>query len=281
MNEFYFAIQLQQSVKMIASENTYLLNAESLFLNSDEADVVFVCEEEKIPAHKFVLERKNLVFQTVFFRSFEEIKITDVYADAMREFLQFFYLRKIVLTRRNIGDVIYLCLKYIMPECLEYCFTELERLTELSDINELRAIVALTNHPRPRALLERFEQFSLHSRRIFILGSVFVHFSSKKTVTVSKIHIPVHGRLEYVFFSTKHIMFNKMQKIIMSSIGARKSINSKNASKTVLKFDPPKQLKASKKYCIGIFGIDPLWLAVVNKKHYPLSFSPNIILKVE
>lgn len=83
-------------------DNHILLDCgKKMYLDSDIADVYFVCDSEdggfkRIPAHKSVLAAASKVFKVMFYGELKEegdIKVCNVTAAAFEEFLQFFYLK--------------------------------------------------------------------------------------------------------------------------------------------------------------------------------------------
>lgn len=99
---------------------------ESLYLEEELADVHFIFESstEQIPAHKHILA-KSPVFDNTFKVKIEEdkFKIGDACADGFKEFLQFFYLKELILSMQHIESVMYLCRKYEIHQCLKTCST--------------------------------------------------------------------------------------------------------------------------------------------------------------
>lgn len=97
---------------------------EKLYLNPEISDVNFIFDNDKVPSHKVILAAGSPVFQQMFFGSMKEmgnVSITDVSADAFKEFLQFFYLKKVTLAVENIEEVAYLADKYDMLSCVKSC----------------------------------------------------------------------------------------------------------------------------------------------------------------
>lgn len=99
---------------------------EKLYLNADLADVNFVFntagETEYLPANKAILAIVSPVFQKMFFGAMKEtndVMIADVRAAPFKEFLQFFYLTEVSLTKENVFDVVQLAHKYDMPKCFD------------------------------------------------------------------------------------------------------------------------------------------------------------------
>lgn len=99
---------------------------EKLYLQPENADVYFTFETtgDRVPAHKLLLSSASDVFEAMFHGPLKEIgdiKIVDVSADALKEFLQFFYFNRIALSMENVADVMYLGKKYDVKECLILC----------------------------------------------------------------------------------------------------------------------------------------------------------------
>lgn len=112
-----------------------------LYLKTKLADVHFVFhdedESERVPAHKMLLAIRSDVFEAMFFGEMKEtgdITIVDASADAFKEFLQFFYLNKIDLTMENISDVVNLCKKYGIDECLMICEAFLKESLNIENV---------------------------------------------------------------------------------------------------------------------------------------------------
>lgn len=98
---------------------------ETFYTQPELADVYFTFESEpqRLPAHKILLAAKSANFRMMFtdpLWSSNEIEIVDVSSAVFKEFLQFFYLDKIVLSQANLLDVLNLGKKYNVPECVEF-----------------------------------------------------------------------------------------------------------------------------------------------------------------
>lgn len=99
------------------------------YLNDQFADVFFFFETEgkKLPAHKTVLSKNSKVFEKLFLDSSDRkgvIKIVNFTSESFKEFLQFFYLKKVKLTSANVLEVMNLGRTFAVKNCLEAC-TEL------------------------------------------------------------------------------------------------------------------------------------------------------------
>ena len=67
------------------------------FLDEDKSDVIFIVENERIPAIKSYLAQKSYVFQSMFTGPYQEsnqreIQIPDLNANAFKEMVRFLYL---------------------------------------------------------------------------------------------------------------------------------------------------------------------------------------------
>lgn len=122
--------------------NSYVRKINKLYMNSETSDVKFVCDmdtdhPETIPAHKSILSMDNPIFYAMFYGPVKEkgdILIKDTCAAAFKEFLQFFYLGKVTLTSENIAQVMNLCKKYDMKECMTVCETTLQNSLTMDDM---------------------------------------------------------------------------------------------------------------------------------------------------
>lgn len=150
MNEFRMSIVL--------NNQTFTNATTKLYLSRKAADVHFVFKSgERIPAHKNLLIAASEVFNTMFYGSMPEkgdVKIVDVSADAFKEFLQFFYLNKVQLTRENIGDVMDLGNRYNVPGCLELCEQFTERILTIDNICQIYGLSIIYDRKRLKYLCE-------------------------------------------------------------------------------------------------------------------------------
>lgn len=114
----------EEKIKNPISSNVF----EQLYLNARSADVHFTfgASEDRIPAHKAMLAVSSPVFDAEFYGLMAEkndVRINDegVDAAAYKEFLQFFYLKEIKLSKEHVQSVLYLCHKYQLDECATVC----------------------------------------------------------------------------------------------------------------------------------------------------------------
>lgn len=127
-----------------------------LYLDSKTADVSFkfavdTDHPEVIVAHKNLLSAGSPVFDTMFYGSLIEagdVPIVDASPAAFKEFLQFFYMSQVRLTAENIGEVINLCNKYELPECVKVCEIPLQKSLTSHDMcwgYEIAILLGLEN----------------------------------------------------------------------------------------------------------------------------------------
>lgn len=100
-------------------ETKILSDVEFLVRNRNNCEI-------RIKAHKAILASRSTVFEKMFCADLDEsfpveVRISDVYAEAFTEFLQFFYLPEFDLAAENIADVLLLIVKYNIPDFLPNC----------------------------------------------------------------------------------------------------------------------------------------------------------------
>ncbi|XP_055303163.1 kelch-like protein 38 [Sitodiplosis mosellana] len=114
---------------MSSISNNCSKRIELLYLNEEDADVWFVFDDARVPAHKLILTTTSPWMKTMFFGSLPEGNEVDmtrakVTSTAFKEFLQFFYTDKVKLTMANIESVIDLAKQslsdHIFIECEEF-----------------------------------------------------------------------------------------------------------------------------------------------------------------
>lgn len=99
-----------------------------LYLNEDLADVNFIFNNDseivKIPAHKAILAALSPVFRAMFFGLLKERADVDIFgasAHGFKDFLQFFYLDRVVLSIDTIDEVVQLADRYDMAQYINNC----------------------------------------------------------------------------------------------------------------------------------------------------------------
>lgn len=123
------------------------MTTKQMYLNAKLADIFFVptsCKEIMIPAHTNILASASSMFETIFFGGTGSTKVKSIAptgiemveesAEAIRQFLQFFYLTEVKLTMTEIDDVMNLCKKYEVPDSLDTCTTFLMECMRSDDI---------------------------------------------------------------------------------------------------------------------------------------------------
>lgn len=105
--------------------NPKLKPCENLYLNTDEADVWFVTDGERIPGHKLILTAISPWFKTMFCGALPEEGDVDMSENAtaaeFKEFLQFFYLYDVKLTLANIQGVLNLAKQSMVEDFVVEC----------------------------------------------------------------------------------------------------------------------------------------------------------------
>lgn len=115
---------------------------EKLYLNTLFSDVNFVFatetgDMEKVPSHKLILATGSTAMYEMFYGYLAnggDIPITNYSLESFREFLQFFYMAEVRLTPKNIVEVMNLCEKFKLTECLTVCVESLRYSLTIDDI---------------------------------------------------------------------------------------------------------------------------------------------------
>lgn len=123
----------------ISNSSTF---SDHLYLSHNSADVYFVFksengEIERIPAHKYVLIAVSDVYEVMFNGTWTEknkVDISNISAEAFREFLQFFYLRRIKLTEENVAAVMDLGNMYNVDHCLLTCVQFVKNIINFDNV---------------------------------------------------------------------------------------------------------------------------------------------------
>lgn len=161
---------------------------QKLYLNPTMADVYFVFKSDSkrklIPAHKCYLVAASDVFEKMFNGSWKEkneVNIVDASAAAFEEFLQFFYLKQVLLSSKCIADVMNLGKKYNINECFEVCVKFLK--DELHSYNVCRAynLAILYDQLDLKECCETF----IHSNAKVVLKSI--NFLKSKQIVLEHI----------------------------------------------------------------------------------------------
>lgn len=110
-------------------ENNCLEKGKNSYLQSEYSDVGFLFGEKdaivaRVPAHKANLAGSSDVFRAIFYGDLKEpgdVHIQDSNDAAFMEFLQYFYLSKVKLTKANVVSVLHLGEKYDIEKCVIDC----------------------------------------------------------------------------------------------------------------------------------------------------------------
>lgn len=238
------------------------------FLEPDVADVYFNIRPyeysgERVPAHKVLLALDSDVFKKFFFgnsTSTGDVNLDDVTAGAFKEFLQFFYLDEVKLTKENIAQVLSLGDQYNVTKCVNICKQFLEdnltidfacsvlHLAIFYNYEELlkdcEAYIAINTSEvlksadfmicNKRVLKHILEMDFLSSTEVEIFEACmsWVKFKSKQDVLTNEI---VHTHLNNLFYE---IRFNSMTaeefNILDDAYGDVLTPNYKNIMKMIL-----------------------------------------------
>lgn len=121
-----------------------------LYLDFDTADVYFVFKSgERIPAHKNHLIAGSEIFRTMLngdWKEKNEVKIIDTSVAGFKQFLQFFYYNKVILSMTNIAEVINLGEMYIVSGCLDICWEFLKENLTNANVFELYDLAIFYEH---------------------------------------------------------------------------------------------------------------------------------------
>lgn len=107
-------------------ENQCLKKGENWYLQERHSDVHFIFSTidepyGRVPAHKTLLAIESDVFEAMFFGDLKEqgdVHVPDTSEAAFKEFLQFFYLSEVKLTKSNVGAVFVFGDKYNVKQCV-------------------------------------------------------------------------------------------------------------------------------------------------------------------
>lgn len=81
-------------------------------------------KRERIPSHKVLLVASSGVFKALFngpWKEQNEIQIDHASAAAFKDFLQFFYIKKVKLASKNVEELTNLGERYKINACLHAC----------------------------------------------------------------------------------------------------------------------------------------------------------------
>ncbi|XP_031639201.1 uncharacterized protein LOC116351261 [Contarinia nasturtii] len=133
-----------------------------LYLTTELADVHFVFKPKnepivRVPAHKTLLAAASNVFATMFNGSWKEkneVQIGDVSITVFKEFLQFFYLDRVQLTKENVSKVMNLGNMYDMGTCMTVCEKFMKRYLNEDNVCEYYGLGILLDRPGLKSTCE-------------------------------------------------------------------------------------------------------------------------------
>lgn len=131
------------------------------------ADISFVFdidgELHQVTAHKLILAAASPVFYKIFYKlnkDYRYIKVSNTNIDAFMQFLQFFYLKKVIITMEHIEEVMKLAKKYRMFECIESCLRYAERKLTVENVCWGYRLAIVLNNDKLRRYCERMISIS-------------------------------------------------------------------------------------------------------------------------
>lgn len=162
----------ESSIKTYQIQNFHGIG-EKLYLDSKTADAFFIFtaadgKKCRVPAHKCILSVLSNVFDRSFYGKMKktgDIVITEVSEAAFMEFLQFFYLSEVKLTKDNIAGVMLLGHKYNVTKCLEICAKYLKEVLTIDNICSGLRLAIQYNQPNFLKYCDTF--ISLNTMAIF------------------------------------------------------------------------------------------------------------------
>lgn len=110
---------------------------EKMFLDRNETgDIKFNIDGEIIPAHRCVLAALSLEHEEKFYglEPHKVFNLTNVSAAAFKEFLQFYYLQKVVLTTENVETVLNLAKQSLVENFVTECVSFLVEKLSMENI---------------------------------------------------------------------------------------------------------------------------------------------------
>lgn len=135
---------------------------ENLYLDAELSDVSFVFkisgESKEVTAHKLILSVASPVFYKIFYglkTDYRYIDISNATIDGFKEFLQFFYLKRVKISMEHIEEVMHLAKKYRMFECINSCVHCIERDLTLENVCWAYQLAIVLNNKRLRQFCEK------------------------------------------------------------------------------------------------------------------------------
>lgn len=148
------------------------------YLNPNGADIWFVFGDEKIPAHKFILETMSPWLNTMFNGSLpvrDEVKMNEsgITLEAFKEFLRFIYTYEVKFTMDNVGEIIHLAKLSLTEEFFVKCEDFLIKSFRTEHVFFCYELALLYGANRLKKLCEK--EISLNARQV-IHTSKFLDF---------------------------------------------------------------------------------------------------------
>lgn len=143
--------------------------SENLYLSPEGADVWFIVDNERIPAHKLLLTSVSPWFKAMFYGLLAEqgdVNMSEsATPDEFKEFLQFFYLSNIKLTEKNIAGVFDLVNQSMNDDFFAECEEYLIKHMKIANICWGLQLSLLYDAKKLQTLCER--AISMNSKAIF------------------------------------------------------------------------------------------------------------------
>lgn len=111
---------------MALNPNALVQSFNALYLNPNDANVWFVINSERIPAHRHILSAMCPFYDTMFHGSLPEgdevdMSTANIAVKSFKEFLKFMYALKPNLTMENIADVMFLAKQSLSDDIFAAC----------------------------------------------------------------------------------------------------------------------------------------------------------------
>ena len=121
----------------------------NIFLDPQSSDIVLICQEEEIRAHKLILSARSPVFRAMLQtdmseRANGEIKINDADKDVLKEMVGYLYTAKVEEKFTKYKELLILANKYEVEELIKLCGTKVAE--SLNDDNALQVGVFAELH---------------------------------------------------------------------------------------------------------------------------------------
>lgn len=131
----------------------------TLYLDEETADVHFVFDSERVPAHKTLLISASKVFRAMFNGQWKEkdvVPIPNVLATDFKAFLQYFYLTEIELSLECVNGVMSLSHQYDIETGFNDCVTLFERNLTVDNVCSTYKLAMFYDHEELKTECEIF-----------------------------------------------------------------------------------------------------------------------------